>query len=293
MQMPNDVFPSTTTIATFPDVNTGEAIMYGSKYLFAKSVKFYWDSVESELRHQEADLKKQIRDPEFASYVLSHRPNMIFSREAPTNDLEQIRDLRVLKEIIKVGTSIKKVQLLREKNLMYARMHGIAEYSDNVLKDGITEETWKAATAEDNRPIDFDTIRALIDDDKMKAKIEAEQFILDEEELQKERDAFEREYADYVNSQFIDSVSEREIRRENEPELNFTIFKEVDLSELEVENNPDVTPYDAEYWREYDETYEEEDTGSESVSYSPAMSIILDIAESWTKAFEPFIWGEA
>lgn len=155
-------------IPPIPDETTSEAILYGTQYKFAKSSKFYWDMVEDVLNTELAGLRRRLIDPSFCAYVLRYRRDLIFASEPAVNHPRQVQDLRTLAEIVKRGSALRDLAIRRKKNLLYAKMIGISEYSETI-KDKISESEWKSATIAYDEPIDFETIRALQDGDEEKA----------------------------------------------------------------------------------------------------------------------------
>lgn len=222
---------SMSIIRPIPDENTSEAIMYGSQYMFAKSSKYFWDQTQDIMDREIRRLIESIRDPEFALFVVKHRPDMIHSTEPPVNEPDRIRDLWTLRQIVAWGTGEELLEVYRTENLMWAMMHGISEYSGKLLEHGITQQEWKAATLGFDLPIEYDTIRTIADHDMIRSKKEMDG-ILDEESRRKaEQDRFRREYAMFLNGQ-LDSP------RDDSPADRIPIFREETIREDEPEDAP-------------------------------------------------------
>ncbi|MDO5862534.1 MAG: hypothetical protein Q4Q58_07080 [Thermoplasmata archaeon] len=186
--------PAPHLIVRRPDKNTSEAILYGSQYLFYKSTSWWYDMLEEQLMQEFEQEKAKIRDKTFAADVLLHRPHMIFSRQAPVNDVNKIRELKTIREAVKRGTAIQMVKLDRKNNEMYARLHGVNEFTQRYLQDGISESTWKVATGSRNPPIDYDAVKALASDYIRLAEEEVKDFGSQVEQYNKAR----AEYAKHL-----------------------------------------------------------------------------------------------
>lgn len=181
-----------------PDSNTSEAILYGDEYQFYKSAMWWWDAVRNELEKQLEDEKAKLRDPEFCLYVLERRPNMIWSKQPPVNEIEKLRDIRQLREVIRRGTALRNLEVRRANNEMYAKLKGIDKHVKEVRENGVSETMWMAATAGRNQQIDFEMLREILDDDKLKAEVEAEEIAKSIAERNKENERFQKEYDEYM-----------------------------------------------------------------------------------------------
>ena len=187
------------TIFPIPDEYTAESVMYGSAYRFWKSAKYYWDQVEDQLRHDIEDLKRQIRDPKFAAFIMTNRQYAIFSNPPPFDEPDKIRDCWTLRDIVRKGTALYDLQLRRRENQMWAEMVGVSEYSAKLNEQGISEERWKAATMGQMVPIDFESIRALRDYEPIEAQKETEEYLSEEARLKAESERMRREYDDWLS----------------------------------------------------------------------------------------------
>lgn len=186
-----------TVIRDRPDPNSSEAILYGSKYLVHKSADWWYDMLLNELDRQIEQKKLKVRDKEFAAFVLTSRPGMIFANSPPVSNFDQLKDLRALRDCVKTASARKLVERDRAEMEMYCRMHGTDEFIRRKMQDGITEGEWKAATASRNPPIDFDAVRAIYDDDAEASVPIAEQLDEDLARYREEQQAFEREMQRY------------------------------------------------------------------------------------------------
>lgn len=214
---------SMSIIQPIPDENTSEAIMYGSQYMFAKSSKYFWDQTEDLMDREIRILMESIIDPDFALFVVRHRPDMIYAATPPTNEPDQIRDLWTLRRIIAWGTGQEMLDVYRTENQMWAMMHGISEYSGKLLEGGITERQWKAATLGFDLPIEYETIRTIADHDAIKSRKEMDGLLDEETRMKAEQDRFRREYARFLDGnldQESDDPADRLdiFREEEEPE---------------------------------------------------------------------------
>lgn len=189
--------PSFPVITEVPDENTSEAVMYGSKYLFAKGSKYFWDAVEDQLVKEIREYKARIRDPEYAAWVMRNNRNLPFFTSPPVDDPAKLKDLLTLKEIIKRGTGLGRVRINRKKNLMWARMHGIDEYTKGRMAAGISETEWKLSTISYDEPLDYDAIRTMIEHDDLVSVRDVEDIELDRRQFMMEADRLKREFDAY------------------------------------------------------------------------------------------------
>lgn len=179
-----------TVIRDRPDKNSAEAILYGSKYLIHKSADWWYEMLLNELERQLEERKGRVKDPQFAAFVLKKRPGILNAREQPVNSLDQMRDIWTIKECVRISAAIKMVRRDQKESEMWCRMHGTDEYIRRRMADGISEGAWKSATASRNPQIEFDSVRALYDDDEGRAEAVAEQYAMDLERYREEQRRF-------------------------------------------------------------------------------------------------------
>lgn len=179
-----------TVIRDRPDKNSAEAILYGSKYLVHKSADWWYEMLLNELERQLEEKKGRVKDPQFAAFVLKKRPGILNAREQPVNSVDQMRDIWTLKECVKISAAMKMVRRDQKESEMWCRMHGTDEYIRRRMADGISEGAWKSATASRNPQIEFDSVRALYDDDEGRAEAVAEQYAMDLERYREEQRRF-------------------------------------------------------------------------------------------------------
>jgi len=183
-----------------PDVNTAEATLYGSKYLWMKATDYFWDQVEEQLEKELDEQISKIRDLDFAVFVLKRRPDMIWYRNnPPTNKPAQLMDLRTIREAVIRGTSLRKVKYRRQSNEMYARLHGIAEYTAQSRDRGVSESAWKSATLNrSNDPITYEAVRTLAQDREQFANADAARLEQDRDYFRQQQDLFQQQYDEYL-----------------------------------------------------------------------------------------------
>lgn len=181
-----------------PDSNTSEAILYGDEYQFYKSAMWWWDAVRNELEKQLEAEKAKLRDPEFCLYVLERHPGMIWSKQPPVNEIERLRDIRQLREVIRRGTAIRNLEVRRANNEMYAKLKGIDKHVKEVRENGVSETMWMAATSGRNQQIDFEMLREILDDDRLRAEADAREIELTIAERRRENERFQKEYDEYM-----------------------------------------------------------------------------------------------
>lgn len=185
-------------IHPIPDENTSEAILYGDQYLFAKSSRFFWDSVEDMMEAEAERLMHTIRNPEFAVFVMKYRSGMIFSSQPPINDPSQIRDLWTLRQIVAYRTGMELLNVSRLENTMWSMMHGIRGYTSRLLDTGVSQQEWKAATLGMDMPIEYDTVRSVVDRDDLRAAKDVADVIDREARRKAEAERFQYDYEQYL-----------------------------------------------------------------------------------------------
>lgn len=222
-------------IQPIPDENTSEAIMFGSQYMFAKSSKYFWDQTQDLMDREIGKLMASIIDPDFALFVVKHRPDMIYARQPPVNDPDKIRDLWTLRQIIAWGTGEELLDVYRTENRMWAMMHGISEYSAKLLEGGISERQWKAATLGFDLPIEYETIRTITDHDAIESRKEMDDLLDEESRMKAEQDRFRREYAMFLNGDLTQEP-------DDSPADRLSIYREEDITEEECVDEPDEVP---------------------------------------------------
>ena len=250
--------PDTSVMVPRPDSNTAEAILYGDEYKFYKSAMWWWDAVRNELEKQLDVEMSKLQDPEFCLYVLERRPSMIWSKQPPMNEIDKLRDLRQLREVIRRGTALRNLEVRRANNEMYAKLMGIDKHVREVREGGVSETMWMAATSGRNQQIDFEMLREILDDDKLKAEAEAEEIGLSIAERRKENERFQKEYDEYLRSrkEEMDPQRAMESEEQSEPEPepfnieDVSIFRDAadDIRRREEEYRARNDPGSEEYW---------------------------------------------
>ena len=280
-------FQEPTITARRPDVNSAEAILYGKEYLSQKSADWFWDAVEDQLKKELEENKRRIRDPEFAAMVLKNRPNMIFARNPPVSNVNQLRDLQILKLCVKNGTAIRDIQVRRTNNELYSRMKGIAQYTERMMQDGVSDSTWKVATNGKNEPITYDSIRRLLDDDEMKAEADAKEFSIQLDRYKADKDRFALEMEEYRRS--IDEgreyvppeVETNDFNIDEEQALpDIPIYREIinkdAVRELDEEQEEMVDPNSDLFWG-----YEDEEPIIQTYNMTPLYDDIRTYLTDW------------
>lgn len=246
-------------MAPRPDSNTAEAILYGDEYQFYKSAMWWWDAVQHELEKQLQQEISKLRDPEFCLYILERRPNVIWSRQPPFNEIDKIREVRQLREVIRRGTALRDLQVRRAQNEMYAKLKGVDKHVKEIREQGVSETMWMAASSGRNQQIDYEMLREILDDDKLVAEEEAREIGLTLEERRKENERYEREYEEYRKAQKEamdpNRAMESEDEAEEHPEKPFNIedvaiFREAEEAarRMEEQGRNASDPNSDEYW---------------------------------------------
>lgn len=256
-----------SVMITRPDSNTAEAITYGDEYTFIKSATWWWDALEDELNRQLKEEMSKIRDVEFCSYVVNHRPSMIWSRRPLVNEPEKQKDLLQLREVIKRGTALRDLSVRRAKNEMYARLKGVDKHVKEVReKSTISETMWMAATSGKNERIDYEMLRELLDDDKLKAEQDAEQMEMSIKEYNEAKEKFAKEYEAWKKAKDDEMDPNRAMERQDEAEheeepfdiTKLPIYKEAEeaFGKMEAEAKEEAKeesdsedPTSEEYWK--------------------------------------------
>ena len=223
-------------ITPIPEDNTSEAIVYGSAYRFAKSSKFFWDQLEDMLLQEIEELKGQLIDREFCSHVLNSPGlrSMIFRKSPPVSDPDQIKDLWTLRRISNLGSGLQHLDAMRKQNLMWATMTGVKEYTSKMMDLGISDRQWKVASDGIDMPIEYSTVRGIIERDEQQSEKDVEEM---EEDLESRRLECERFQRDLENYRRLN----REVVQEEPDEIpDFPIYREVeDVIEEETDDTPE------------------------------------------------------
>ena len=244
-------------IRPLPDKNTSRAILYGDSYKRAMASQWTWDSItDCENRYVE-ELMNQIIDVEFAARITSmpyeQQMSIIFAKHPLFDDPTKLKDLMTLKEIMRCGGSKKAIQMFRTRNDMTYRIDGIDSYTKGLRAGGITEAEWKAATTGHGNTIEYDTIRAIRDDDEAKSKEFVEHIAQVQESIRNYRRMLRENGAEeYPWEQEIEG------EEEDDPMKDVTIYEEIEDD-----------PQDPDYWNESTDEDEEEDEYYEDVVTAP------------------------
>ena len=236
------------TIFPIPDEYTANAIMYGSAYTFQLSSKFYWDQVQDQLEQDIERLKRKLINKEFAAYVMNNAQHMVFANPPPSNNPDEIRDLWTLREIVRKGTALRQLDMRRMENRLWSEMMGVSEYARKVNADDISEERWKSATMGQMAPIDFETIRALRDEEPVMAKKEVEEYMSEEARLRAQAKEFRNGYNDWLKEmdrsvetdEDFDDYDDDEEDDQAQPEI--TIWRDEMVDGDDVELTPYMSP---------------------------------------------------
>lgn len=237
------------TIFPIPDEYTANAIMYGSAYTFQLSSKFYWDQVQDQLEQDIERLKRKLINREFAAYVMNNAQHMVFANPPPSNNPDEIRDLWTLREIVRKGTALRQLDMRRMENRLWSEMKGVSEYARKVNAENVSEERWKSATMGQMAPIDFETIRALRDEEPIIARKEVEEYMSEEARLRAQAKEFRNGYNDWLkemdrsvetDEDFEDDYDDEEDDDRAQPEI--TIWRDEMVDEEDVELTPYMSP---------------------------------------------------
>ena len=233
------------TIFPIPDEYTADAIMYGSAYTFYLSSKYYWDQVQDQLEQDIESLKGKLRNKEFAAYIMNNAQYMIFANPPPSNNPDEIRDLWTLREIVRKGTALRNLELRRMENRLWSEMKGVSEYASKVNAEAVSEERWKSATMGQMAPIDFETIRALRDEEPIIARKEVEEYMSEEARLRAQAKEFRSGYNEWLRE--MDRSVESDDDEYDGPDEDdgrlpdITIYRDEDVEEDIAEVRPYVT----------------------------------------------------
>lgn len=233
------------TIFPIPDEYTADAIMYGSAYTFYLSSKYYWDQVQDQLEQDIESLKGKLRNKEFAAYIMNNAQYMIFANPPPSNNPDEIRDLWTLREIVRKGTALRNLELRRMENRLWSEMKGVSEYASKVNAEAVSEERWKSATMGQMAPIDFETIRALRDEEPIIARKEVEEYMSEEARLRAQAKEFRSGYNEWLREMDRSVESDEDDydgADEDDGRLpDITIYRDEDVEEDIAEVRPYVT----------------------------------------------------
>lgn len=150
---------------SLPDSNTSEAILFGSAYSWIKSALWVWDEMEDYLINKADQLEGMLIDREWSYDTMVRNRYLVFSRSPQVNEVDHLKDLFTLRQLIKTVAGLRKIDEYRKQNVSWARMQGIREYVGGMAGRGISESEWKAATADySNAPITYDYVHGLTPD---------------------------------------------------------------------------------------------------------------------------------
>jgi len=143
-----------------PDINTAEAVRYGSAYEFLKNSQWLWSAIEDYLTRKLRGLQSQIMDPEFAYYIITQNPSVLRTPTPPFKP-DQNRDIFTLRDYARVKGALMKLPEFRKKNELWARKQALKEYIRSFRERGeITPEDWKACNNRYNmEPITYDFVK--------------------------------------------------------------------------------------------------------------------------------------
>ncbi len=161
-----------------PDVNTAEAIRYGSAYRFHKNSQWIWSMIEENLSNRLRGLESQIMDTEFALNIMKNNSSVIKSPRPPFK-ARQNRDIFTLRDWGRLKNTLDQLDIFRKKNEMWCRKQAIEEYISQLRANGrITPEDWKICTAMYNmEPISYDYIRGHAREQRSEEKIDWGEFV--------------------------------------------------------------------------------------------------------------------
>ncbi|MBE6526317.1 MAG: hypothetical protein E7Z63_00895 [Thermoplasmata archaeon] len=230
-----------------PDSNTAEAILYGKEYSKIKTMMWAWDEMEDHLYRRSQALESEIIDRDFAYMVLTKNRHLINSRSPPFNEVNKIKDLFTLNELVRVETGIKKIQEYRRQNQTWGRKRGIEEYVASLSGKGISPADWKNATAKYNMaPITFDYVHGNVETEDDVDWALGMRLLLGDEEFEKFQEKVEKGIAD---PRFADPVRNHAPRRRPRDIDPFDI-PELDNLDDETEETEDFDepPMEIEDW---------------------------------------------
>ncbi len=210
-------------ITPIPDDNTCEAMVFGSAYKFAKSSKFFWDRLEHMIISEVEELKGQLIDREFCSYILNSpgMRSMIYRRSPPVSEPDKIKDLWTLRRISNLYSGLDYLDAMRKQNIMWSSMTGVREYVGKMMESGLSERQWKVAADGIDMPIEYETVRGILERDEAESVREADELAGDMEAHRMECERFREDLENYRRLNAGDKDGEQEL-----PDLR--ILKEVD-----------------------------------------------------------------
>ena len=143
-----------------PDVNTAEAVRYGSAYRFHKNSQWIWSMIEDNLASRLSGLESQIMDTDFALDIMKNNRSIIRSPRPPFT-ARQNRDIFTLRDWARLKNTLDQIDRFRMKNEMWCRKQAIEEYITKLRESGrITPEDWKACNNRYNmEPITYDFVK--------------------------------------------------------------------------------------------------------------------------------------
>ena len=179
---------------------------------------------------------------------MNNAQHMVFANPPPSNNPDEIRDLWTLREIVRKGTALRQLDMRRMENRLWSEMMGVSEYARKVNADDISEERWKSATMGQMAPIDFETIRALRDEEPIMAKKEVEEYMSEEARLRAQAKEFRNGYNEWLREmdrsvetdEDFDDYDDDEDDDRTQPEI--TIWRDEMVDDEDVELTPYMSP---------------------------------------------------
>ena len=161
-----------------PDVNSAEAVRYGSAYRFHKASQWVWSMIEDNLVNMLAGLESQVMDTDFALEIMKHNPSIIKSPHPPFT-ARQNRDIFTLHDWGRLKSVLSQLGRFRKKNEMWCRKQAIDEYISQLRESGrITPEDWKTCTAMYNmEPISYEYIRGNAREQQSEERVDWSRFV--------------------------------------------------------------------------------------------------------------------
>lgn len=256
------------TSITLPDDNTAEAILFGKSYSWIKSALWMWDEVEDYLMEKANALDSQIIDRQWCYDVMKNNQYMIFARSAPVNEVDHLKDLFTLRNMVKVLAGLRAIEKYRKQNVSWARMKGIEQYVRSRADKPVSEFQWQAATAKYNtQPISYDYVNGLITDDMSGEYIDWNEAMRDlmgddeydkmvseifgEPEEEDDGNVYVDEYEEIEEEEPEEEEEEEEPEPEDEEEAEEEEDEEVSepyIETVEEEYDEDATFFDDEFW---------------------------------------------
>lgn len=162
-----------------------------------------------------------------------------------------------MRRISNLGSGLHHLDAMRKQNLMWATMVGVKEYTSKMMDLGISDRQWKVASDGIDMPIEYSTVRGIIERDEQQSEKDVEEIEDDMESRRMECERFQHDFENYRR------LNREAVQEEPEEAPELSIYREI---EGPVEETVDDVPEESEH----------------DLDMHPLWSILADAIRPWT-----------